>query len=497
MCSLFNEYPAMEEYKPLPVVIIGNGPSGICLSYLLSGYTPYILEGSVQLNPILQKKLEKASGHSVLDQDLEYFSEGLEGRSHSLISLLFDTLLRPDTDFGGNAESLLTWQYEPERAVPHLVLGKGLPGGAWHSIEGGMITLSRGEWMSLPDLPVKEWLRRKRRSLRNDRATAGDIAKYYQYYVKKKDLQDNFICGSVVTSVRKLNNLTYEKADSSRNNCFLLDLPEQMDSVQRDNRHLFQVDGFVNSENGSRQPFSIYAENVVLATGTSDSPSLLGVNGEDHPFISHSISALEDAVRERKVHQTSDPVLIVGAGLSAADAILFAHHCNIPVIHAFRRKVNDSGLIFNQLPQMMYPEYHKVYQMMREQSIFGSGPYEGYVSLPEHRILSFKEDKKCVFEDKNGHKKIYNISMAIILIGSNPNLSFLPNNGMHLAIENKHPVNAKRNPIDINPFTYECVQEKGIYAVGPLAGDYFVRFVQGGALAAAKSLLRKVSHKPP
>lgn len=33
----------------------------------------------------------------------------------------------------------------------------------FQSIEGSMITLSRGEWMGLPDLPFKEWLKQKRR----------------------------------------------------------------------------------------------------------------------------------------------------------------------------------------------------------------------------------------------------------------------------------------------------------------------------------------------
>lgn len=51
------------------------------------------------------------------------------------MALLFDTLQRPDTDFGVSAESVLTWRHEIDRAIPHLVLGKNPPGGAWHVCE--------------------------------------------------------------------------------------------------------------------------------------------------------------------------------------------------------------------------------------------------------------------------------------------------------------------------------------------------------------------------
>ncbi|KAM4721386.1 oxidative stress-induced growth inhibitor 1 [Rhinophrynus dorsalis] len=479
------------EQSPLPVVIIGNGPSGICLSYLLSGYTPYVREGAVHPNPLLQRKLEECPEVPITEQDLEYLSEGLEGRSNSPPALLFDSLLRPGTDFLGDVDSVLSWKLEPHRSVPHLVLGRDPPGGAWNAIEGSMITLSRGDWMGLPDFPFKDWTRMKRRNLRNDRATAGDILNYYQHYVKKKRLENNFVSGSVVTSVRRLNQ---GDVNSFGEEIFQSD-PEYKDDSARD-KSLFQVSGYYKDISEHKETFSIYAENVVLATGTCDSPSWLGVQGENLPFVSHQISALEKAIKMHHFHPLSDPVLIIGAGLTAADAILLAHHYNIPVIHAFRRRVNDPALIFNQLPQVMYPEYHKVHQMMKEQSVFEGGPYKGYISLPEHHVISFHDDKKCTFRDKHGQRKVFSISMAFILIGSNPNLSFLPNNGIHLAVDTEQPVNSKRNPLDIDPFTYECAQEKGLYAVGPLAGDYFVRFVQGGALAVAGSLL-KSQKKPP
>lgn len=107
-------------------------------------------------------------------------------------------------------------------------------------------------------------------------------------------------------------------------------------------------------------PFSILAHSVVLATGTHDIPARLGVEGESLPFVYHSFWELEAAISRGELDQASDPVLVVGAGLTAADAVLAAHHLNTPVCHVFRRSVADPGLIFNQLPKLLYPEYHKV-----------------------------------------------------------------------------------------------------------------------------------------
>lgn len=52
-----------------------------------------------------------------------------------------------------------------------------------------------------------------------------------------------------------------------------------------------------------------------------------------------------------------DPVLIVGAGLSAADAVLSARFRSLPIIHVFRR---SNVSLDKTLPENMYPEYHKV-----------------------------------------------------------------------------------------------------------------------------------------
>ncbi|XP_026161693.1 oxidative stress induced growth inhibitor 1 [Mastacembelus armatus] len=490
----------------LPVVIIGNGPSGICLSYLLSGYTPYLSPEASHPNPLLHSKLGKQPHLSLLEQDLEYLCEGLEGRSSNPVAVLFDSLLLPDSDFGLDYSSPLEWRYEPERAVPHLVLGKGPLGGAWHAMEGSMLTLSLANWMELPGLKLKDWLRDKRRNVRNDRATPAEIASYYQHYVSQMSMEKNFACGATVTSV------TREPGNQNG-------LPPCWRVMGLQCREVEELgDG---SSVMQEVPFSLLAHNVVLATGTHDIPARLGIEGESLPFVCHSFWELEATISCGELNQSSDPVLVVGAGLTAADAVLAAHHLNTPVYHAFRRSVTDPDLIFNQLPKVLYPEYHKVHQMMTQQqhhqpshptqdhtqnphhhsnlsspSHFSSSSpssYPGYLSFPHHRVVAFRPDQKCILESDSGQRTVVQVSKALVLIGAHPNLSFLHDNGRLLGIDPREPISCRRNPIEVDPFTNKVVAADwpGMYAMGPLVGENFVRFLKGGALAIASDLAKR------
>ncbi|XP_034021887.1 oxidative stress induced growth inhibitor 1 isoform X2 [Thalassophryne amazonica] len=469
----------------LPVVIIGNGPSGICLSYLLSGYTPYLSAGASHPNPVLQSKLRECTQLSLLEQDLEYLCEGLEGRSSNPVAVLFDSLLLPDSDFGLDCTSPLEWRYEPARAIPHLVLGKGPPGGAWHMMEGSMLTLSLANWMELPGLKLKDWMRDKCRNVRNNRATPTEIASYYQHYVSQMSLEQSFTCGTTVTSVTR--KPSHQEGSPP---CW------RVTGLQR--REVEELaDGSCISE---EVPFSLLAHHVVLATGTHDIPARLGVEGESLPFVCHSFWELEGAISRGELNQSSDPVLIVGAGLTAADAVLAAHHLNTPVYHVFRRSVSDPGLIFNQLPKLLYPEYHKVHQMMTLQqhrpnvpSQHPSSSYPGYLSFPRHRVVAFRPEGKCVLESESGQQTVLQVSMALVLIGAHPNLSFLPDDGRLLGINPDEPITCRRNPIDVDPFTHKVVAAEcpDMYAMGPLVGENFVRFLKGGALAIVSDLAKR------
>lgn len=59
-------FPVMK-YQRIPPCL-GNGPSGICLSYLLSGYKPYLDNATVHPNPILYRKLQDTKHLPITEQ---------------------------------------------------------------------------------------------------------------------------------------------------------------------------------------------------------------------------------------------------------------------------------------------------------------------------------------------------------------------------------------------------------------------------------------------
>lgn len=50
-------------------------------------------------------------------------------------------------------------------------------------------------------------------------------------------------------------------------------------------------------------------------------------------------------------------MIVVGAGLSAADCVTICRSLKIPVIHVYR---NRTAGLDKMLPEKVYPEYHSV-----------------------------------------------------------------------------------------------------------------------------------------
>jgi len=49
-------------------------------------------------------------------------------------------------------------------------------------------------------------------------------------------------------------------------------------------------------------------------------------------------------------------------------------------------------------------------------------------------------------------------------------------------------IDSSANPVQIDVFSYECIKESNLFAMGPLVGDNFVRYLRGGALGITNSI---------
>ncbi|CAF3629224.1 unnamed protein product, partial [Didymodactylos carnosus] len=496
------------------VVIIGNGPSAITLSYILSGNWPY-WNGCPVSNEYLNIKLEQfVKDNSILEQDLEMLSDGLEGRTRNPIALLFDSLLHPDADLGVNSQSKLFWKHVPNQIIDHVCIGRETPGGVWNKLTSQHLsTVSLANWMELPNYPFSTFRQQINQHENSDnphhnqkdskRASYDEVRQYYKDYVKRQQLQKNFLNNREVTSIQRV-----------------CGEPAYYDEVKdeiRPTELLWEIRGH---KTDTQKPFCIYAKYVVLATGTTQEltrPLDIIDKDQSHSFIKSTLTDIECLIKEKKLTPDSKPLLVIGCGLSALDVVLLCEKYSIPVIHVFRKSIDDPDLVCNKLSSNTYADYEKLFEKMKhavkqQQLINTQTPvlniHENtnvssldkvptlYQCLPHCDILSITEDGIVHIRNLKLSTKTqliqykYNISYAAKLTGSEIKLNFFEDEGQHLGSIKTKTLQPNDNPILINPITYECAAVDHLYAIGPLVGDNLVRFLQGGACAVAASLLK-------
>lgn len=124
--------------------------------------------------------------------------------------------------------------------------------------------------------------------------------------------------------------------------------------------------------------------------------------------------------------------------------------------------------------------------------------YSGYIPLEEHQVTEIDSDGKVRLRGPDSCTRI-RVSYVVVLIGSRPNLSFMESSVVsRLAVDDSAHISCRNNPVDVDLFSLESTKERGLYAMGPLVADNFVRFAQGGALAITNNLLHtKLSRNHP
>ncbi|XP_068625036.1 oxidative stress-induced growth inhibitor 1-like [Battus philenor] len=557
------------------VVVIGNGPSGLVTSYMLAGNVPYLkkeIPEDLPIDEMLRARLSNLTpGQSLLETDLLQLAEGLEGRSQNPLPLLMDNLLRPCADLGLHADSLVEWKYDVEKQVEHVVLGRGPPGGSWNTFPPSLRTLSPAGWLALP--PHRSAHAPQSPQNPHARLTARALAQYCRRYVRVCNLQRFFRSGVIVTSVTR----------SART----IGPPCSSPSCPR--AAAFCVSGYDARE---ARCVRYVCGRVVVACGAADVPNAPPARLASHAL--QDLAALHHLPAE--VANGSSPALVVGSGLSAADAVR-ALRARRRVLHVHR----EPPAALSRLPPIAYPDYWQVYKMMLDGP---TGNHSNYTPYPDHVVIDvtplqsdekIKDNKYCLKRVKllnlvTNETIEVEVSLIVVLIGSRPDLFFLQTNfslsdidvkkdcikcnekrkienerkcffknhwhyfksvlgqsiqscksrylnytemggkteacmeeckcemtpytgledkvcqcqpvnpytgGLGFGVDPNKPVDGRSNPVAIDKSTHELLNApKGIYALGPLTGDNFIRFIPGGALALVADIHKQMKTTP-
>ena len=309
----------------------------------------------------------------------------------------------------------------------------------------------------------------------SERASMRDVQAYYTAYVRDKGLDERFVSGTTVTSVERVLDVQHRiDADSGEQQpCGARHAPRC---------HMWEVRGYRSAGGGGagRRGFCYRARRVVLATGAMEQPRRLNVPGEGAAYVTHAASS--------RIVDSAASVLVVGGGLSAADAVLRACRRGAAVVHVFRRSADDPQTTLKGLPPSLYPEYRRVHQLM-----CGRLTHPAYTAYAQHRVRAFHADGSVLIAGDGGDI-VVDVDAAAVLIGGRPDLHFLPYAGHRLRREPERDFDSVSNPLRVDPYSLECIGEAGLYAMGALVGDNFVRFLCGGALAICAHVVRARAH---
>lgn len=479
----------------IKVAVIGTGPSGLHASAVLSGAAvPYYARPHP--NALIHTAVSEAlaasplDDPSLLDLDLAALSDslGLTGRSTNPVALLADVLLRPGADgHGPTGGSCVETRRRAAADWPLRVAlyGRQPGGGSWGRMPEHTPTLSPAQWLELPGLDLQEALRAEggqSAELTNhpgwlrSRVARRFVAAYYRHYegklIASEDRVDRRYPEVVVERVARLPEGGYHLLITDAN-------PPVGGAPSREEK---------------------LADAVVLAVGTYDSPRRLGVPGEDR--------AVHRAPRWTTASTGASATLVVGAGLSAADAIVAALGTGRKVYHVFRGDPRHTKIAAKfGSPSPMYREYYDLVRLM-----LGDADSAQYTPFAASKLAMIRpnlddpESHDCVIESEHegsSKSEVLKVADVVVLVGASASLSFADDgtgatSDEPLEFESLMSASAGRgkttHPVyaDVDPTTMEVRGRPGSFAVGPLRGDNFIRFLAGDAWAVASTLLRRV-----
>ncbi|KAK2751131.1 hypothetical protein FQN57_000206 [Myotisia sp. PD_48] len=464
------------------VVIVGNGPSALILSFILHGNVPYYDPDHPHPDPILDNKLKHASHLLQLDIDSLTDHFGASRFSYSSQALpvnsLIDSLVRPhgETD-EPEAAPCIKWRYEPERAVSHVVLGDAVhPGGQWTELPPGTAwdiqSLSYAGMLSLPGYSFYEHHLKSRGSPMPPytRPSRREIADYLAAYPESVGINHSI--------------KTHEKVSE----------------VSR------TADGFYIGSH------SIHCKRLVLASGifTEVKPA--------RPLLQPLLGILSQPKTPAK---EKAPLLVIGSGFSAADVIISAAP-DQKIIHIYKWEPEANPSPLRNCHLQAYPEYAGVYRLMKRGALAKIDPTLSsekpthsiptlkspspflksrewehvYETFPNTLVTGVKVEGPdaivtlfCSLDGSTVTRRVSGLSYAV---GRRGSLQYLDKAVQREILGD----NANNNPDaliakdTLRSSAFNDLQiAKDVFIIGSLTGDSLIRFAYGGCFYVAGKLV--------
>ncbi|KAF2849129.1 hypothetical protein T440DRAFT_519384 [Plenodomus tracheiphilus IPT5] len=462
-------------------VIIGNGPSALILSYILHGHVPYYIGG--HHDGILDAKLEKNPNLLHLTPDLyAHFLASLRYSTQALpVNTLLDTLIRPNADTEINPTSCVEWRYEPERAIPHVVIGEAAQaGGQWAenpvSASADIGTLSYAEQLSLPGYSYADHLAASKKQDECDfvRPSRTEYADYLKAYPQAVGIED-----AVYTNLK-------------------------VEDVCR------RGEGFVLGSLGIR------CNHLVLASG------IFNVNIPPPPLL----------MPVAQLISKSEPLLVIGSGFSAADIIISAPPTR-RIIHIFQWAPDERPSPLRGCHHTAYPEYAAVHRQMKLAAIasmkksrtarspmtrrksnpfFNQRDWSIYEGLPNAEILNVSPSEDAdvaavTIRLTCGDIITRKVGGLSYVVGRRGTLDFLsPELRTEILSAPDHTPTDVSSKALISGRTLRAKAEsetslevaRNVFVTGSLTGDSLIRYAVGGCVFAAGRILGVIpSNYPP
>ncbi|KGO63351.1 hypothetical protein PEX1_050980 [Penicillium expansum] len=453
----------------IDTIIVGNGPSAMILSYILHGHIPFYSSNPPHPDHLLDAKLKAAP--EILNADVNALTAHFDASRLSYstqalpVNVLLDTLVRPSVDVDEpGCISNIDWRPQPEKAVSHLVFGKSLkPGGQWTEDPWGanwdIQTLSYAAMLSLPGYSFAD---HHKKTTGKDlpsytRPTRREIADYFAAYPEAAHIDDAFRCG------------------------------EELKGISR------TATGFyVRSHD-------LHCKRLVLASGIFS--EILSPDPVLRPLLETKPS-------------TDVPLLVVGSGFSAADAIISASP-NQKILHLYKWSPNDRPSPLRACHQQAYPEYAGVYRLMKRAALVAEAAstyqrpkyrraastpflesrnwedlYEGFPNVEATAVEVHGDLATITLRRKDGTVFSRTVCGLVYAAGRRGKLDYL---NPELRCEVLGQGNEDDPAVTGQTLRAKAIEDlevaPGVYIIGSLTGDSLVRFSYGGCVYTAGHLI--------